>query len=396
MSFVLLLLHMLLVSLEVALLVPLLYLLLLSIAALVQRPERHAAALLPTTRFALLVPAHNEEAVIGALFESLRAQTYPAALTTVHVVADNCSDATAALAREADAQVYERQDATELGKGYALRWLLNQLEATDHAADAYVFIDADSTLSPNFLSAMDARLQAGEQVLQSQYRVQNSQEAWTAGLRAVAFALFNHVRPLGRQRLGWSCGLKGTGMCFRQSVIKRFGWNRFSLTEDMEYHSDLISAGLRVAYVPEAVLWSAMPTSLKQARSQQMRWEQGRLFLVRRHVPRLLWSALRSRNSSLLDAALEILTPPLSALAGLVVVCAASALLLSSRLGLVLALCLVAGLSAHVLVGLRLARLSRAAYRSLLFAPVFILWKFWVYLVALLASTERRWVRTSR
>jgi 1,2-diacylglycerol 3-beta-glucosyltransferase len=389
-------LHLLLVSLEVALAVPMLYLILLSMAALVQRPQRQHNPATPLTRFALLVPAHNEEAVIGDLLASLREQTHPAALTDVHVVADNCSDATASLAREAGACVYERQDQVEQGKGYALRWLLAQLEAAGLQYDAYVFIDADSTLSPNFLSAMDARLQAGAQVLQSQYRVQNSQEAWTAGLRAVAFALFNHVRPLGRKTLGWSCGLKGTGMCFRQSIIKQFGWNKFSLTEDMDYHTDLISAGLRVAYVPEAILWSTMPTTLKQARSQQMRWEQGRLFLVRRHVPRLLWSALCTRNSSLLDAALEILTPPLSALAGLVVLSAIGALLLASPLDLDLAVFLVAGLCAHVLVGLRLARLSRAAYRSLLFAPVFILWKFWVYLVALLPSGERRWVRTPR
>jgi hypothetical protein len=139
-----------------------------------------------------------------------------------------------------------------------------------------------------------------------------------------------------------------------------------------------------------------MPTSLKQARSQQMRWEQGRLFLVRRRVPRLVWNTLRTRNGSLLDAALEIMTPPLSALAGLVLVCAVGAGLLSSHLGLALAVFLLAGLSLHVLVGLRLARLSRSAYRSLLFVPVFILWKFWVYLVALIAPVNRRWVRTSR
>ncbi len=390
------LLQVLLVSLEVVLAVPLLYLLVLSVAALAHRALHQAPSTNPATRFALLVPAHNEEAVIGALFASLREQTYPAALMDVHVVADNCTDATAHLAREAGACVYERQDASELGKGYALRWGLSQMEAAGRAYDAYVFIDADSTLSPNFLSAMDARLQAGAQVLQSQYRVQNSHEAWTAGLRAVAFALFNHVRPLGRKTLDWSCGLKGTGMCFRHAVIKQFGWNKFSLTEDMDYHTDLVAAGLRVEYVPEAILWSAMPTSLKQARSQQMRWEQGRLSLVRHQVPRLLWQALRTRNGSLLDATLEILTPPLSALAGLTLLCVIGALLLASPLGLGLAAFLLVSMGAHVLVGLRLARLSPAAYRSLLFAPLFILWKFWVYLVALLPSGERRWVRTSR
>jgi 1,2-diacylglycerol 3-beta-glucosyltransferase len=383
-------------SVEIMLALPIFYLLILSAAALAQRPQSHLSASEPTTRFALLIPAHNEEAVLDTLLASLRALDYPPALIATYVVADNCDDATAAIARRAGVAVYERQDASAPGKGQALRWLLQQLEAAGDHYDAYVFIDADVQVSPNFLQVMDARLQAGQAIIQSQYRVQNSQEAWTAGLRAVAFALFNHLRPLGRTTLGWSCGLKGTGMCFSRAVIQQFGWDAFSLTEDAEQHIALVKAGWRVAYAPAAIVWSAMPTSLRQAQSQQMRWERGRLELTRRQVPALLRGALRARDASLLDAAMEIMVPPLSALVGLIACCCMGALLVPSPVNMALALFLVGGLSVHVLIGLRLASLPRAAYRSLLFAPAFIFWKLWVYLVALVSPGQRRWVRTAR
>jgi 1,2-diacylglycerol 3-beta-glucosyltransferase len=380
---------------EVVLVVPMLYLMTLSIAALVQRPWHSASASTARARFALLIPAHNEEAVLDALFTSLHQLEYPTDLLTAHLVADNCIDATATLARAAGLQVYERYNKNDIGKGYALRWLLDQVQATGIQYDAYVVIDADSTVSPNFLQVMDARLQAGESIIQAQYRVQNGQDSWTSGLRAVAFALFNHLRPLGRTALGWSSGLKGTGMCFKASVLEQFGWES-TLTEDVEYHARLVKAGLRVAYAPEAIIWSAMPTSLKQAQSQQMRWERGRLELVRRHVPPLLWGTLRTGNTALFDAAMEILVPPLSVLAGLVIGCFAAALLLASSLDIKLGAALVIGFCLYVVIGLRLARLPLAAYRSLLFAPAYIVWKLWVYTVALLPTGDRRWARTPR
>jgi cellulose synthase/poly-beta-1,6-N-acetylglucosamine synthase-like glycosyltransferase len=373
-----------------------LYLSVLSIAALAGRSRHSAGHAAPSARFAVLVPAHNEEAVLGAMLASLRRLDYPPTLMDVQVVADNCTDATAAIAREAGVSVYERHDETEIGKGYALRWLLGQVQATGRAYDAYVVMDADTEVSPNFLQVMDAQLQAGQSIIQSQYRVQNGQESWTSGLRSIAFALFNHLRPLGRTALGWSSGLKGTGMCFKASVVEQFGWDSFSLTEDVEYHVQLVSAGLRVAYAPEAIIWSAMPTSLKQSKSQQMRWERGRLELVRRNVPRLFWGTLRTRNLALFDAAMEILVPPLSVVVGLVLCCCAGAVLLHSTLGMRLGAALLVGLLLYVFIGLRLARLPLAAYRLLLFAPAYIAWKLWVYVVALIPAGDRRWVRTSR
>lgn len=392
---------------ELALFVPLLYLALLSVAALfaTRHSRAHTAAppvesgedpASPLPRFAMLIPAHDEAPVIAGAVASAMALDYPPDRRDVFVVADNCSDQTAMIAREAGATVYERTDAQNRAKGYALGWLLGQLEAAGRRYDAYVVIDADTRCSPNFLACMAEALAAGAQVAQAQYRVLNSDDAWTAGMRAVAFALFNHLRPLGRSRFGWSAGLKGNGMCFSRAVIERFGWGSYSLTEDVEYHVRLIEAGIAVVYVPEATIAAEMPVTLKQARSQQARWERGRLEMTRDYALPLVRGFLRAGDTNRLDAAMEIMLPPLSLLIGAVCVCLALGGLLRWGPGVGLALVLLALLALHGVIGAALAKLSTRAYLSLLRAPLFVAWKCWVYLAALFGRGGDSWIRTQR
>jgi cellulose synthase/poly-beta-1,6-N-acetylglucosamine synthase-like glycosyltransferase len=391
----------LLVTAEAVILAPLLYLALLSLGALLEARRRavargraHSPATTPT--FALLIPAHDEAAVIAGALASAAALDYPPDLRVVYVVADNCGDQTAAIAREAGATVYERRDDHLRAKGYALRWLLERLRDDHRVYDAYVIVDADSRLSPNFLRVMAASLANGERVVQARYRVHNEDGAWTAGLRAVAFALFNHLRPLGRARFGWSAGLKGNGMCFSRAVIERHGWEAHSLAEDAEFHIHLLRAGVHVAYAPEAEVAAEMPVSLEQARTQQARWERGRLELARIAARELLPGFLRGRDLARLDALMEIVTPPLSMLVGLTLVSALCAGLLRSPVALALSGVMVLALGLHVVVGATLARLSPRAYLSLLRAPLYIAWKCWVYTVALVGRGTNGWVRTQR
>lgn len=399
---------------EALLALPLLYLLVLSGAALVggwqaRRPSTMQAAHGPTwdqstlpsgrPRFAVLIPAHDEELVIGGVLASVAALDYPAAWRDVYVIADNCTDATAEVAREAGVpgvQVCERRDERQRSKGHALRWLLEELERSGQRYDGYVVVDADSRLSPNFLSIMAAGLHAGAEVLQGQYRVENAADSWTSGLRAVAFALFNHLRPLGRSVLGWSAGLKGNGMCFSRSVMERFGWASYSLAEDAEYHLALVGAGVRVAYVPAAVVSSAMPTNLRLARTQQQRWEHGRLVLARAHAGKLLRGALRYGDLARLDAIVEVCLPPLSLLVGVLGMVVLVAVGLRWEPGLWVAGLLALALALHGLAGMALARLSLRAYGSLVYAPWYVLWKIGIYTAAALRKAEGPWVRTSR
>lgn len=405
----------LLLGIELMLALPLLYLLVLSGAALVGgwQARRHTAVdeargqiadKTPSPggvrpHFAVLIPAHDEELVIGGVLASIAALEYPAAWRDVYVIADNCTDATAEVAREAGVpgvRVRERCDEQHRSKGHALRWLLEDLERSGTRYDGYVVVDADSRLSPSFLSVMAEGIQSGAEVLQGQYRVDNATDTWTAGLRAVAFALFNHLRPLGRSALGWSAGLKGNGMCFSRRMVERFGWASYSLAEDAEYHLALVSAGVRVVYVPEAVVSSAMPTNLRQARTQQQRWERGRLALARAHGGALLRGALRHGDLARLDAIIEVCIPPLSMLVGMLALVVMGAVGLRWEPGLLAAGLLVLALALHGMVGMALARLSLRAYGSLAYAPWYVLWKIGIYVVAALRRAEGPWVRTSR
>ena len=189
------------------------YLVLLTFAAALTRVASVPNAV-EFRRFAILVPAHNEEGMIARLLDSVTRLKYTPELFDVCVVADNCHDRTADIARLAGVMVFERFDAVDRAKGYALRWLLEQLQGAGHAYDAYVILDADSVIAPNFLMAMNARLEGGATAVQAYYSVLNSRDSTMAGLRFAALAAVHYLRPLGRLRLGLSAGLKGNGMCF--------------------------------------------------------------------------------------------------------------------------------------------------------------------------------------
>ncbi|MCX7861160.1 MAG: glycosyltransferase family 2 protein, partial [Chloroflexus sp.] len=196
------------------------YLLLLTIAAFFARratPLRDQ----PATRFVIMIPAHNEERLLPDLLANLNQLDYPRELYSVHVVADNCTDRTAAVAKAHGAQVYERFDQTLRGKGYALEWLLQQIWERNEPHDAIVILDADSVVSANFLRVMDARLARGERVIQAYYTVRQPEGAWSAGIRAVALIVLHYLRPLGRMVLGGSTGLKGNGMVFAADIVRR-------------------------------------------------------------------------------------------------------------------------------------------------------------------------------
>lgn len=358
--------------------------------------RRRPPAARRSRRFAVLVPAHDEEPVLGRLLDSLAALDYPPELVRVCVVADNCTDGTAALARARGALVYERRDLVRVGKGYALAWLLAELEREGQRFDAYVIVDADSALSPNFLQAMNRRLEAGARAVQAYYTVLPVRGTAAERLREAALALVHYLRPAGKAALGLSCGLKGNGMCFDRSVVERFGWPAAGLAEDVEVHLLLAAAGVRVQFAPEAVVRAEMPPTLGGARGQNLRWEAGRLTALRRQALPLLRRGLTHRDLMALDAALEQLVPPLSVpvlVAGLGL--GGGALLRAPAVAGTAAALLVL-LALHVLAGLVLARVPGRVYWALAMAPVYVAWKAWIYGRALAGRAERRWVRTAR
>jgi cellulose synthase/poly-beta-1,6-N-acetylglucosamine synthase-like glycosyltransferase len=369
------------------------YLIGLSVAAVAARPAPPPSR--RSRRFALLVPAHDEAAVIERLVASLRALTYPMDAYDVLVVADNCSDATATLARAAGAMVHERRDLALRGKGHALRWLLDRVRAAG-AYDAYIVFDADSVVAPDFLSRMDARLAAGSVVIQSHYAVLNADAAPAAALRAAALASLHYLRPLGRSALGLSCGLKGNGMCFEAKTLDRVGWNSVGLAEDVEMHLALIRNGIRVDFAPEAIVRAEMPESFAAARSQNMRWEAGRLAAIRHEVIPLLRHGIARRDMVVIDAAIEQLIPPLSLAVTAAGASAAAGLVAGSPLVAGLGLFALCGLVMHVVAGLIATSAPRTTYLALARAPLYVVWKATLYVRALAAPAGQPWLRTKR
>jgi cellulose synthase/poly-beta-1,6-N-acetylglucosamine synthase-like glycosyltransferase len=391
---------------EILIAIPIIYVCILSITAIViTKTSKAKNTNLPTTdespqyNFAILVPAHNEEALLGKLLESLSALAYPKEQLMVYVVADNCTDTTAELARPYDrVQVYERFDEVKRGKGFALEWIFQKLEEKQLIYDAYVIIDADSVVEPAFLQFMAKYLAGGAQALQAHYTVLNMTESPSAGLRWIAFALQAHVRPLSRSRLGGSSTLTGNGMCFSRALLERCPWRAFSLSEDYEYYLTLVQNGERVHYVPEAVVHSYMPTTFKAMRTQDIRWESaGNGLTVWQATRELLRAGLRLHSFVCFEAVAELLAPPLSFMMGWCILTLIASLVLWSPLAIGLSLLLIGGLIFYVGTACYLLRPPLVVYRALLYAPGFMLWKLWVLLVlSRMKKYTSQWIRTSR
>lgn len=364
--------------------------------------------------FAVVVPAHDEEAVLATVLKSLARQDYPCSDYEVVVIADNCRDATAALGRTHGATVLERHDPANRGKGHALNWGLSHLLSRPRPPDAFIVIDADSLVAPDFLRRINARLvrdmdARGLCALQGRYGVLNADQGWRAALMAAAFALANHIRPLGREQMGLSAGLKGNGMAFTRAVVECARWSGDSITEDLEYGFRLVrSHGLRVGYVPEARVWAQMPTGPRQAAPQRRRWESGRYGLTRRGALPLLWEGLRRRSLLRCDAACDLLLPPLAELGlllslwcVLIMVGRAAHLLPWPQAWAATAASCALGLGAYVLVGLRAAGAPAAVYAALLSAPLYVVWKVCLCGASLIrcwcaGRKGARWERTPR
>lgn len=270
----------------------------------------------PPTRFLIVIPAHDEAGVIGVTVRSCRAVDYPRDQFQVWVIADNCTDATASQARAAGAEVLVRSDLARKSKGYALEDFFDGAATNPaiHPAEAFVLVDADTTVSPNILRAFDLSVRRGDDFAQGYYTVRNADASWRTRLLTYAFSLANGVWLAGTDQLGLSVGLKGNGMCFRAAALSRFPWRVAGLVEDMEYAWALRVAGARVRFQPLAQVQGEMVSrGGAAAASQRQRWESGRRAL-RSSVRPQLWrsSALSFVQKFIYQTELNF--PPLSRL----------------------------------------------------------------------------------
>jgi hypothetical protein len=257
-------------------------------------------------------------------------------------------------------------------------------------------VDADCVASPNLLSTFDMALRGGAAAVQVAYDVANPEASPSAALRWAGFALMHRVRPRGRRALGLSADLFGSGMAFRTALLRAHPWSSFSITEDAEYHLELVRAGIRVAYRDEASVSSPMPTTFAGARDQQLRWESGNASLARQTSRELIVSGARRGDVHLVHAGFEQLALPQTALLTLNAATTGLAVALRSRRLTRLGLALSAGQALYVLGGLRVAGAPPTVYGALRAAPALLASK--LPLLARIGGGRgtTEWVRTDR
>lgn len=237
----------------------------LLVAPLRSTTRPHAKA---STKFAILVPAHNEELLLPGTLDSISKLDYPSELFTVFVIADNCTDSTTAIARNRGVTVLERHDSSRRGKGYGLEFALETILPTK--PDAVLILDADGELAADALRIFDARL-ATSQVVQGSIRTRNSGDG-PSGLVAAVGNVLDDAISAGRDRLGWPVPLRGSNMAFRREVLEAIPWSCHGLTEDAEYAAKLSTAGIAIRFEPAARARSESPAKMDALMQQRRRW----------------------------------------------------------------------------------------------------------------------------
>jgi 1,2-diacylglycerol 3-beta-glucosyltransferase len=273
----------------------------------VRRPPRPVLGA-PKHRFALVIPAHDEELTLPGALRSCAELDYPAGLMRVFVVADNCGDNTAERAERAGATVLERHDASHRGKGYALAWAFERI--LPEGFDALVILDADCRLDRDALRVFDGYLARGDRVLQAGYVASNPDATAMSYAVAVANRVENDLFYAPKSRLGLAVLLRGTGMVFRTDLLRQYPWRACSIVEDAEYTLELLRAGIRVRFVPEVRVWSEFPQETAQLEVQRRRWAAGGLTLARTHGLRLIWEGCVGGQLRLIDAGWTLLILP--------------------------------------------------------------------------------------
>ena len=259
-------------------------------------------------KFMAILPAHNEENVIGNLIESLKKQDYPANLIDIYVIADNCTDNTVKIAKEAGAIVLERKedDPKKRTKGAALQWFLKQKIEENADYDAFCVFDADNIVDKGFFTAMNKKLCQGEEVVQGYRDIKNPTDSWVSAGYAIFYWTMHRFYHLARYNLGLSALLNGTGFMVKFDIIKPTGWNTDTLTEDIEFSLKRIIKGKKLGWATDAIVYDEQPVGFKQSWSQRSRWTVGHMQCIKKYTKDLFLAVKEHKTLMNLDGFLYI------------------------------------------------------------------------------------------
>ncbi|HUC93442.1 MAG TPA: glycosyltransferase family 2 protein [Paenibacillus sp.] len=278
----------------------------ISVFGVMKRKSRNMHA--PRKSFAVLVAAHNEEQVVGALLENLKKLDYPKELYDIFVICDNCSDGTADVVRSYGVRACERQNPHLRGKGHAIEWMLKELWAMPKPYDAVVMFDADNLVNPDFLIHMNNDLCEGHKVVQAYLDTKNPDDSWVTAAYGITYWFCNRLWQQSRTNLGMANFLGGTGMCFESGLLKEMGWGATSLVEDLEFTMRCIRRGVHPVLNYDAKVYDEKPITFQASARQRLRWMQGHFNVARRYFFPLLWQSVKERSFVKFDAALYSVT----------------------------------------------------------------------------------------
>ena len=254
-----------------------------------------------------ILPAHNEEKVIGNLIDSLINQDYDKELLDIYVIADNCTDNTAEIAKNHGAIVYERFDENHKTKGYALNWFLQQKINEKADYDAFFVFDADNIVDKNFTKNMNKKLCQGEEVVQGYRDIKNPTDSWITAGYALFYWMMHRFYHLARYNIGLSPLLNGTGFMVKFDLVKNTGWDTVTLTEDIEFSLKRIIKGKKLGWATDAIVYDEQPVTFKASCSQRSRWTVGHMQCMKIYTKDLAKAVKQNKTLMNLDGLLYII-----------------------------------------------------------------------------------------
>jgi cellulose synthase/poly-beta-1,6-N-acetylglucosamine synthase-like glycosyltransferase len=383
-------------AIALSILIPIGMLFIECFAALFPPRQHPEAALASPPHITVLIPAHNEAHGISTTLKTIVPQLTDQ--DRLVVIADNCTDETAAIARQLGATVIERQDTERQGKGYALDYGIKHL-ATD-PPDIVVLVDADCIVHQGAIAKLAQRANRSKRPTQAIYLLEQPPNPTPKDtISALAFRVKNLVRPCGLNQLGFPCLLTGTGMAFPWSVIRQAPLASNNIVEDMQLGIDLAIAGHPPLFCLDARVTGCLPQQQEATKTQRTRWEHGHLQTLLNQVPQLLTQSVIQRRVDLCAIALDLVVPPLSLLV-MIWVAAMGGTLLAPIVGISWIPAIFVGLEGLLILLSIIGAWTKFCrddipVQTLLTVPFYILWKIPLYF-SFLVKPENKWIRTER
>ncbi len=271
-------------------------------------------------RFAAVIAARNESKVIDNLIESLRQQDYPKELLDIYVIPNNCTDETEAVALKHGAKIMHCSSEVK-SKGAALSQFFDSIFQNNDIYDAFCIFDADNVVDQHFFTSMNNALDSGAKIAQGYRDSKNPNDSWVSGCQSVFYWTLNRFLNLARHKLGGSATLNGTGFMIHANVLREDGFKTYSLTEDIEFTTQCICKGYRVAWVPEAITFDEHPQTFDQSWSQRKRWSTGTIQCFNQYSHQLINCVIKDKNYCAFDILMFLVAPFVQVLTFIYTIC---------------------------------------------------------------------------